>query len=145
MLSVATPDDLDEVCELIRVMHAEVGIGRLDDTKVRGAISEIINSGGCLISKQDDRIVGSVGLTMTSWWYSPDRFLVDQWFFVHPDHRAEGHATQLIAWMKTAAKNTGIPVVLSVGTTVDALSKLKYFRKHLTPFGGSFIYQPEAA
>lgn len=145
MLSVATPDDLAEVFNLLLVMHAENGVGRLDEPKARGAISEIINSGGCLISKQNGKIVGSVGLTMTSWWYSRDRFLVDEWFFVHPDHRAEGHATQLIGWMKTAAKTSGIPVVLSVGTTVDALSKLKYFRKHLTPFGGAFIYQPEAA
>jgi len=145
MLSVATPDDLEEVFTLLLVMHAENGVGRLDEPKARGAISEIINSGGCLISKQNGKIVGSVGLTMTSWWYSQDRFLVDEWFFVHPDHRAEGHATQLIGWMKTAAQTCGTPVVLSVGTTVDALSKLKYFRKHLTPFGGAFIYQPKAA
>lgn len=145
MLSVATPDDLEEVFQLLLVMHAENGIGRVDEPKALGAISQIINSGGCLISKQNGKIVGSVGLTMTSWWYSRENFLVDEWFFVHPDHRSEGHATQLIGWMKTAAQVSKVPVVLSVGTTVDALSKLKYFRKHLTPFGGAFIYQPEAA
>lgn len=145
MLSVATPDDLEEVFKLLLVMHAENGIGRVDEPKARGAISQIINSGGCLISRQNGKIVGSVGITMTSWWYSRENFLVDEWFFVHPDHRSEGHATQLIGWMKTAAQVSRVPVVLSVGTTVDALSKLKYFRKHLTPFGGAFIYKPEAA
>jgi GNAT superfamily N-acetyltransferase len=143
MLSVATPDDFEAVYELLKVMHAENGIGRVDEPKARGAISEVINANGCLLAWQGDRIVGSVGLTMTSWWYSRENFLTDMWFFVHPDHRAEGHATRLIAWMKTAAKHAGIPVVLSVGTKVDSLSKLKFFRKHMTPFGGAFIYEPE--
>jgi GNAT superfamily N-acetyltransferase len=145
MLSVATPDDLEAVFQLLLVMHAENGIGRVDEPKARGAISEIIKNSGCLLAWQDNQIVGSVGLTMTSWWYSRGNFLTDMWFFVHPDHRTEGHATRLIGWMKSAADHSGVPVVLSVGTKTDALSKLKYFRKHLTPFGGAFIYEPKAA
>lgn len=145
MLSVATPDELEEVCDLLRVMHAENGIGRVDEHKARGAISQIINASGCLISRQDGKIVGSVGLTMTSWWYSGENFLTDMWFFVHPEHRDGGHASRLIGWMKSAADLGRVPVVLSVGTKVDSLSKLKFFRKHMTPFGGAFIYQPGIA
>jgi hypothetical protein len=33
-------------------------------------------------------------------------------------------------------------LVLHVGTPIDALSKLKFFKKHLTPFGGSFFFDP---
>lgn len=143
MLSVATLADLDEMCELLWVMHAENGVGQLDKPKARGAISEVIANGGCLISRQNDRIVGSVGLVMCEWWYSKDKALMDKWFFVHPAHRTEGHATRLIAAAKAAARNTGIPFVTAVSTTVDTLSKLKFFKRHLTPFGGAFIFEPK--
>lgn len=145
MLSVATPDDLDEVCELLWVMHDENGVGRLDKPKARGAISQIIDSGGCFVARQDDRIVGSAGLFMTEWWYSREKALFDQWFFVHPDYRKYGHATRLIAALKAAGRTGRIPVVLQVASTVDTLSKLKFFRRHLTPFGGAFVFMPEAA
>jgi GNAT superfamily N-acetyltransferase len=145
MLTIANPGDLDEMCALIKVMHDENGVGRLDQSKVRGAISEVIASGGCLVAKQDGRIVGSVGLIMDEWWYSSEKALIDRWFFVHPDHRKFGHATRLIAAMKAAADTSGLPVVLQVSSTVDTLSKLKFFKRHLTPLGGAFIHMPRAA
>lgn len=142
MISVATQDDLQAVCDLLRVMHAENGIGRVNEGKALGVISNRINEGGVLISKQRGQVVGSVAIYRAEWWYSDELAFFDQWFYVHVDHRAEGHATRLIAALKQAARNTGIPVVLHVGTTVDALSKLKFFKKYLQPFGGSFIFQP---
>lgn len=142
MLEIATPADLQEVCDLLRVMHAENGVGRVNETKALGVITQRIQEGGCLLSRRHGRVVGSVAIYKSNWWYSDELAFFDQWFFVHPDHRNEGHAVRLIASLKQASRDTKIPVVLHVGTTVDALSKLKFFKKHLTPFGGSFLFNP---
>lgn len=145
MLTLATSDDLTEVCDLLRVMHAENGVGRVNEAKALGVISQRIADGGCMISRQRGVVVGSVAIYRDTWWYSDETVFFDQWFFVHPEHRNEGHAVRLIAALKQACRSSGVPLVLSVGTTIDALSKLKFFKKHLTPFGGAFLYRPEAA
>lgn len=143
MIELATKDDLPGVCDLLRAMHDENGIGRVNEAKALGVITNIIDNGGCLISKKGESIVGSIGVYRSSWWYSDEPVFFDQWFFVHPDNRTEGHATRLIAAMKQAARNSGTAFVLQVGSTVDTLSKLRFFKKHLTPFGGAFVYMPE--
>jgi len=144
MISVATPDDLPEICELLRAMHAENGVGQVNDKKALGVITQRINDGGCMICRQHGRLVGSVAIYKDTWWYSDEKVFFDQWFFVHPEFRAFGHATRLLAALKQACRNTGVPLVLHVGTPIDALSKLKFFKKHLTPFGGSFVFYPDA-
>ena len=144
MISLATPENLEEVCDLLRVMHAENGVGRVNEDKARGVITKRIQEGGCIVARSHGRLVGTVAIYKDMWWYSDELAFFDQWFFVHPEHRSEGHAVRRLAALKQACRNTGVPLVLHVGTTVDALSKLKFFKKHLTPFGGSFIFQPEA-
>lgn len=146
MMRVATPDDLSEVYSLLEVMHQEyTNIGRVDAAKARGAILDIIKAGGCIVSEKDGKIIGTVGIFKSTPWFSSDEIWSDQWFYVHPDHRADGHATRFIACLKAAANKEGRPFVLSVNTTERTLSKLKYFKKHMQPFGGNFIYFPEAA
>jgi len=145
MLRIATPDDLEAICTLLRSMHSEIGIGRVDDDTARGAISDIIQKGQCVVAEKDGAIVGSVGLTMTQWWYSKDLLFTDQWFFVHPAHRQHGLATRLVNFIKGVADKWKIPAVISVGTTVETLPKLKFFKKHMKPFGGSFIHIPKAS
>jgi GNAT superfamily N-acetyltransferase len=143
MIELATAPDLEGVCDLLRVMHQENGVGRVNEAKALGVISSRIEEGGCLVSRQNGVIVGSIAVYRSNWWYSDEVAFFDQWFFVHPKHRTEGHASRLIAAMKQAARNTGVPFVLQVGTTIDALSKLRFFKKHMTPFGGAFIYIPQ--
>lgn len=145
MLRIATPADLDAICDLLRSMHYEIGVGRVDEEVARGAISEVISKSLCVVVERNGAIVGSVGLAMTQWWYSKDLFLTDQWFFVSPDSRQFGLATRLINFVKLMSEKWKVPAVISVGTTVETLSKLKFFKKHLQPFGGSFIHIPKAS
>lgn len=146
MMRVATPDDLEAVYQLLLVMHGEyANIGRVDAAKARGAILDIIKSGGCIVAEQNGEIVGSVGIFKSASWFSSDEVWSDQWFFIHPDHRKHGLATQFIACLKAAANSENRPFVLSVNTTARTLTKLKYFKKHMQQFGGSFIYFPKAA
>lgn len=153
MLRIATPDDVPALTELLTSMHHEIGVGRLDEEKARGAALPIIEKRQCIVALKGEKIVGSVGLVLTSFWYSRDLFMTDMWFFVHPDHRGDkneggenaGHATRLIAAAKAAADLRNIPLVLQVGSSKGAVPKFKFFSKHMTPFGGAFVHFPKAA
>jgi hypothetical protein len=152
-MRIATPEDVSRIEDLLREMHTEIGVGRLDEDKARGAILPLIQSRQCIVATRGDEIVGSVGLTLTSFWYSKDTFLTDMWFFVHPDHRNDknekgengGHATKLIAAAKKVADLRKVPLVLQVGSSKGAVPKFKFFAKHMTPFGGAFVHFPRAA
>lgn len=158
-LRVATPADIEEIGKLLYLMHAEIGIGRVNEPKAREAVTNIVNNGSCILALRKDKIVGALGLVETSWWFGLDNFITDLFFFVDPAHRADinadgenaGHATRMISWAKhtvnllSAKRGIVIPLILSVGTDVDPMPKIRFMRKHLQPFGGSFIHKPKAA
>lgn len=152
-LRIATPADLEEIGKLLWMMTGEIGIGRVFEPKAREAVSKIVNEGGCILAERKGAIVGILGLTLTSWWYSKDNFITDLFFFVHPKHRSDlneagdnaGHAAKMIAWAKAAADRAQVPLVLSVGTDIAPLPKIRFMRKHMNPFGGSFIHKPRMA
>lgn len=143
MLTIATPDDLAAIYDLRRVQRLEEGvIGRVNEAKALGAISQHISQSDCLISRTSGEIVASVAIFRDAFWDTDDMAIFDRWFYVHPKHRSEGHATRMIAALKEVSRRSRQPLVLSVGTTPDALSRLKFFRKHLTPCGGAFLFNP---
>lgn len=154
-LRLATPADLEPIGSLLWSMHHEIGIGRVSERKAREAVLRTLTEPAscCILAERDGHIVGALGLVMTSWWYSDERFLTDLFFFVDPNHRADknaagenaGHATKLIAWAKAAARKLSVPLVVSVGTEIAPMPKVRFMSKHMKPFGGSFIYKPGAA
>lgn len=155
MLRIATPDDLEKIGALLWMMTAEIGVGRVNESKAREAVNRTLLEphSCCILAERKGDVVGCLGLVMTSWWYSTDRFLMDLFFFVHPQHRADkheegengGHASRMIAVAKILACKKAVPLVLSVGTDIDPIPKIRFMRKHMEPFGGSFIFKPEAA
>lgn len=136
----ATLPDVQRVFTLLKVMHGEVGIFPLAEEKAVARIASIIEAGGCLVIEDGGEMVASVGLEQNAAWYTEAQCYADVWFYVHHDHRKSGHAKVLLWFSKQASRMKQIPVVVSVGTTKDTLRKLRFFRKYMTPFGGSFIY-----
>lgn len=154
-LRLATHSDLEHIGSLLWSMHREIGIASVSERKAREAVLRTLNepTSCCILAEREGKIVGVLGLVLTSWWYSEERFLTDLFFFVDPSHRADvhangenaGHATKLIAWAKAAARKLNVPLVISVGTEIAPLPKVRFMSKHMNPFGGSFIYKPGAA
>lgn len=143
MIELATNDDLTGVCDLLRVRHAEKGMGRVNETKALGVISQAIESGGCLVSRQREVIVGSVAVIKREIdEFSDAEAFFSRWFYVHPEHRNEGHAVRLIAALKQASRNTGLPLFLKVDTSMEELGRLRFFKKHLDPESAGFSFEP---
>ncbi|QCG94968.1 GNAT family N-acetyltransferase [Azospirillum sp. TSA2s] len=138
----ATDVDLPALIGLLRVMHAEVGIGRLDEPKAVGMISHVLTSGAVFVAELDGAIVGSVGLTADSWWYSQDRFLTDVWTFVHPDARKTRAAALLIGEARAMAKRLGAPLVLGLFNRVEIDRKAQFYQRlGLEPVGVWFFQE----
>lgn len=152
-LRIATPTDIELIGDLLRLMHTEIGIGRANEAKARVAVTDIVNKGQCIVATKGGKIVGSIGLALTSFWYSSDVFMIDQWFFVHPEFRADkneggenaGHASKLVEAAKAAADLRGVPLVIQVGSTKDTMAKVRWFSKRMQPFGGAFVHFPKKA
>jgi GNAT superfamily N-acetyltransferase len=142
MIALATPDDISGIADLLRSMHAENGQAQVNERKALGVISQHIESGGCLVARQRDEIVGSMGVYVGSWWYSDEEAFFTRWFYVHPKHRSEGHATRLIGGMKQASRVEGKRLFVRIGAQASDLASLKHFKKYLVPFEGGYVFNP---
>ncbi len=146
MMRVAEPGDLQAVCDLLRMMHAEIGVLTVDEPKALETIRAIIDSRQCLLCETGGQIVASLGLTFAEpFWYSRDTGLCDRWFFIHPANRGEPHAQDLVVTAKKMARIAQVPLWLGVSSTKKTVRKMLFMEKYLTPFGGVFYYLPEAA
>ena len=86
-------------------------------------------------------MVASSGLVPGQWWYSDQTYLGDLWTYVHPDVRRGRVADELIELNKAVADRFRATLCLAVSTTRDTARKDALYRRHMTPFGQSFIYQ----
>lgn len=144
MLDIATPDHLDAIYGLLQVKRSEEGlVSRVSEQKAREAISGHIARHECLIGTEGAHVVASVAVYKDMFWDSEDLAIFDRWFYVHPKHRDKGHAARMIEALKDMARMMRSPLILSVGTTPASLWRLQYFKKRLTPFGGSFVFDPK--
>lgn len=141
-IRAAPAADMPALQDLLRAMHAEVGIGRLDEAKAAGMIHHVLTNGAVFVADLDGVIVGSIGLTADSWWYSQDRFLTDVWTFVHPDARKTRAAALLIGEARGMAKRIGAPLVLGLFNRVEIDRKAQFYQRlGLEPVGVWFFQE----
>lgn len=152
-IRLATPADIEPLGELLRLRRKEIGFGRVNEDKAHVAVTNIVSKGQCLLAMRGDKIVGSIGLDYGHFWDSTDDILMDTWFYIHPDHRADinesgengNHASKLLATAKELANRKGMPLVVNMISREDTARKLMWFRKHMQQYGGTFVYIPRAA
>ncbi len=146
MMRVAEPSDLQAVCDLLRLMHAEIGVLKVDEPKALETIRAVIESRQCLLCEADGQIVASLGLVFGEpFWYSRDTGLRDTWFFIHPDHRGGPYAQDLVLTAKKMARIAHVPLWLGISSTKKTVRKMLFLEKYMNVFGGVFYYMPEAA
>ncbi len=144
MMRVAEPTDLQAICALLRIVHAEVGILTVDEPKAQETIRAIIESSQCLVCEDAGQIVASLGLAFERpQWWSSDTGLVDKWFLIHPDHRGSQHVQDLVLTAKSMARIAAVPLWIGVSTTKKTVRKMLFLEKYMQPFGGMFYYLPE--
>jgi hypothetical protein len=81
-------------------------------------------------------------MTIDAIWYSPDYQLLELTNFVHPDHRRNRYAKQLINFAKTVSDNLGIDLMIGIVSNKRTEAKIRLYQRQLQPVGAYFIHHP---
>lgn len=94
-LRFAGAADAEAIFKSLVPMYDECGIGRLDPDKALVSIRGVLRDGAVMLAEKGGAIVGSLALMPADYWYGPDLYFFDVWFFVSADHR-DGEAYQIL-------------------------------------------------
>ncbi len=143
IIRAAVRDDLMQVFHLLQEMAAEFPKPLpADDTKVLQTIDALFKDGLILVAEVDGKIVGSIGLGPTQWWFSEVWLLGDKWIFVSKKHRKSRIAIQMFKRIKEFADKADMPMAVSIFSFNQVKRKNSFFRRYFTPVGESFLYLP---
>jgi len=143
---LAQPEDRAKIIELTRDLHGENGLFSMSDKKVRAMLDRFYNREGAVIG-----VIGPVGnpvatiyLGIDQMSYSDDWALVEQWNFVHPDHRKSNYASQLICYAKRLSDEFKLPLLVGILSNSRTEAKARLYERHLHKAGFYFIYNLNA-
>lgn len=137
----ALPGDADFLMEMLRHnCEEEHAIARPSDDCIRAILNRGLTQEMAMIGviRGPDRIEGSVGIYVSSWWFSHDLHCDALWLYVHPEHRRSEHAKNLIKFAKWAAAELSFPLVLGILKTPQTDRKAELYGRQI-PLGGSFF------
>lgn len=66
-----------------------------------------------LMAFAGDRLIGSMGIVQTRYWYSRDSFLREVWLFVLPEHENKGGMKALLTEARAIADLAGMELVIA--------------------------------
>lgn len=146
IIRMAHPTDADGISELLHEMHAETGMGRLDEDRVRYTIATgIARQGGVVgvVRGDDGHIEASIGLFIGNNWYSQDPHLFDLWAYVGVPYRKSTHAKSLIGFAKSAATTLNLPLMMTVIANGQTARKERLFERQLPKAGSLFLFNAQ--
>ena len=82
-----------------------------------------------LVLFQDQKIIGTIGGSITRWWWSESKMLINTFFFVKEEHRTYDNAKKLIMGFNQIAKKNLVPVILATSDAKDMERKDMLFEK----------------
>lgn len=137
----ATAGDLPAVKDLLRLMHAEIGMAPASEKKAEAVVSRCFGRDtGCVLlaCNADGTVVGTLGLVFDQFWYTDAWHMQEMWTFVHPDHRRSTHAKDLLLTALATARQVGVPFVAAVFTDQRTEGKRRLFARYLPQVGAIF-------
>lgn len=144
---LATEADEEKLFLLLLLLHAENGMFSMDDDKVIAGIRYATQRQGGIIFCIDDgpHLVASLGMLLTSDWYSNDLYLLERWNYVHPEYRQSDYARKLIeqgkwahAWWKQKGEN--FPFQCGINSFDRTEAKVRLYARHMPCIGAFFMY-----
>ena len=138
---MATVQDEDAIFFMLLDMAKENSKHPVSVSKSIATIQEVTAIGGGAVAELDGEIIGSVGVSLQSPWYSNAQFLGDSWFYVKPENRRSRAAILLKKAAHEFADNVGLDLVLAVFSIHDADRKSKFFARGMKHLGGAYVYE----
>jgi hypothetical protein len=146
---LALPADEGQIFALLLMLHHENGMFGLNRDKViKGIQWATERQGGIIFCIDDDKygVVATLGMCITSDWYSDDEYLLERWNFVHPNHRrGTDYARKLIEqskWTHHWFKQQGIllPFQCGINSFDRTEAKVRLYARHMPCIGAYFLY-----
>ncbi len=150
----ANPDDLENIMNIMPLLHGEGGIFSLDldcaREKLRSILynDETIGVLGIIRGGEDCPIEGVIALEFNRYWYSRDWYVDELFTFVHPERRkGNHHARSLIDFAKqltTEFSKTSPDIRLMIGivNNIQTEKKIKLYNRYLKPAGVFYTFTP---
>lgn len=139
---MAEPADREAILALTALLHNENGLFALSPPKVQRMLDRYFDREGAVIG-----VIGSVGkpvgtiyLGLDQLIYTDDYALVEQWNFVHPDHRRTNYATQLIAYAKNLSDEMKMPLLTGILSNKRTEAKVRLYERQMEKAGAYFCY-----
>ena len=152
---IATTFDEQAIFDLLtgaQGLYEENALFELSRRKVRSTIKDALArhqgqlgtpsgpKGIIGVIEHDGKIVGSIGMGFTSFWYTEEWHLSEFWNFVHPNHRKSSYALDLIQFAKWCADGLGIPLHMGIISRERVKGKVRLYKRIIPYVGGYFIY-----
>ena len=141
---MASVDDLDEIMQMGRELHAENGLMSWDEDKVKtAAVNALRGVEGVVGVIGSDPIQAMIYLCLRQYWYAQDgdAHLEEFLAFVRPEFRKSNNAKALIEFAKSSAKRLGVPLLIGIVSNEKTAQKIRLYRRRLgEPSGAYFIY-----
>ena len=128
---------------LCRELHAENGIFKLSEDKVRGILRHAFNrKGGILgVIGEPGDIEAMIYVQFTSMWYTDDPCLEELYTYVRLQSRRSRNAVDLLQFSKWAAESSGLPLFIGVISNEQTERKVQLYQRQFSrPVGNFFLY-----
>lgn len=115
-LKISYTETDQEIVNLFRflcLMALPTVIGRIDEKTALLEVNRLCKEDIPIQADIDGELVGALGLLRVKWWYGPDRFMTDRWFFIYPALRNRGVGAALLAEAGTLGLQAGCPVIIN--------------------------------
>lgn len=138
----AKPDEGDAIYNLLSGLHKENGLFSLDEAKTRQTIHDMLDPARGIIGVIDgpSGLEGSIGLFITTWWYTSDPHLTEFWNFVRPDCRKSQRAQNLLDFAKWCSEKLGVPLHVGIVSNSRVEAKQRLYRRKLKHVGSYYMW-----
>ena len=142
MIRKANALDISAITYMLSVMHkeTELYVPTINSHKLVNKVNDIIHSGIVLVATEQNQLLGSIGGTISTDWWSDEQSLSDLWFYVYKDHRKSNIAKNMIVDFIKIGKEANMKIRLGHIFSGDLDRKDKFYeRLGLVKAGSTYV------
>jgi len=142
MIRKATVLDISPIVYMLNSMHkeTELYVPTINSYKLVNKVNEVLHDGIVLVAANENKLLGSIGGTICTDWWSDEKYVSDLWFYVYPDERKSNTAKNLIADFIKIGKKANMKIRLGHIFSGDNDRKDKFYeRLGLVKAGSTYV------
>ena len=142
MIRKATVLDISSIIYMLDTMHkeTEINVSTINSFKLVNKVNEILHTGIVLVAIENNKLLGSIGGTISTDWWSEEKHLSDLWFYVYKEARKSNIEKNLIVDFLKIGKEAKMKIRLGHIFSGDVDRKDKFYeRLGLVKAGSTYV------